>query len=434
MSHLPDGWRLVRFRDLGTWYGGGTPAKNRREFWIDGEIPWLSPKDMGPHVIQGTKDHITRPAVTGSSARLVPAGSVAVVVRSGILERTIPVAFVPFETTLNQDMKAVAPREDIEPKWIAWGLRYLERSLLDHTRKAGTTVASLEIPRFLEAQLPVPPLAEQWRIVEILEDHLSRLNAAEALLKGASRRVTSLEAQAVRSALTARDNTEQPRDVFLQPVGVADGELATLALPRGWQWTRLGDISEVVGGVTKDVKKQSAADLVEVPYLRVANVQRGRLDLSRVTSIRVPSAKSAALRLRAGDLLLNEGGDRDKLGRGWIWEDQIANCIHQNHVFRARVRDGGVDPRIVSWAANTMGGPWCERNGKQSVNLASISLTRIRLMPIPLPPQDEQTGVIQAIDSVTAACRLIRSEVSANEAKTSGLKRSLLNAAFSGRL
>src|SRR5690349_7635001 len=104
------------------------------------------------------------------------------------------------------------------------------------------------------------------------------------------------------------------------------------SIPSSWAWTTLGEIAEVVGGVTKDTKKQSDPALPLVPYLRVANVQRGRIDLRSVAEIRVPSATAERLRLRPGDVLLNEGGDRDKLGRGWIWEGQLSECIHQNHV------------------------------------------------------------------------------------------------------
>ena len=141
-----------------------------------------------------------------------------------------------------------------------------------------------------------------------------------------------------------------------------------------------------MGGVTKDSKKQSLPGMVEVPYLRVANVQRGALKLDEVSSIRVTPQQAQALELRTGDVLLNEGGDRDKLARGWVWEGEVPSCIHQNHVFRARLRID-LDPYFLSFTANTLGGRWAERNGKQSVNLASISLSMIRRMPVIVPPE-----------------------------------------------
>ncbi|BCY07288.1 hypothetical protein L3i22_023760 [Actinoplanes sp. L3-i22] len=205
-------------------------------------------------------------------------------------------------------------------------------------------------------------------------------------------------------------------------------------LPNGWQWLRLADVADVVGGVTKDSKRQDDPAFVEVPYLRVANVQRGHLRLDYVATIRVAPSKAAALRLKPGDVLLNEGGDRDKLARGWIWEGQIDDCIHQNHVFRARVRDDRIDPRLLSWAANTLGAPWAEHNGKQTTNLASISLSKIRLMPLPIPPRDMQTGLVQQISDQLAGIDRLTKQVTSSLARSEALRKSLLDAAFTGRL
>ena len=232
-------WDRVRLKDLGTWYGGGTPSKSNPEFWVDGHVPWLSPKDMGPEVLSTTVDHITSAAVVGSSTRLVPAGSVAVVTRSGILERTLPVAVVPFETTMNQDMKAVAPHEGIDPRWVAWGLRAYERQLLRETRKAGTTVASIEMARFYDFTLPLPGLDEQRRVVAILEDHLSRLDAANAATASATRRLAALRERSIIDAIIGAGNTTRSH-ATLVPVGTHDGNLPDL--PLGWDWARLGEV------------------------------------------------------------------------------------------------------------------------------------------------------------------------------------------------
>jgi len=169
-------------------------------------------------------------------------------------------------------------------------------------------------------------------------------------------------------------------------------------IPKTWEWATLGEIAEVVGGVTKDSKKQSDPTYVEVPYLRVANVQRGYLDLSNVATIRVSPAKAEKLTLEPGDVLMNEGGDRDKLGRGWVWDGQIPNCIHQNHVYRARILGGVLHPKLLAWHANGFGRDWFLRNGLQSVNLASISLSRVKEFPVPVPPLAEQRRIVAALE------------------------------------
>lgn len=280
--------------------------------------------------------------------------------------------------------------------------------------------------------VPLPPLAEQHRIVEALEDQLSRLDAGVLTVKTIVQRLARLRDQIItptNRAMAASDEVAAPE---LQPSGVVDGDLPRL--PASWRWMRLGELADVVGGITKDTKKQGSPDFVEVPYLRVANVQRGRIDLTTITYIRVPESKASQLALRYGDVLLNEGGDRDKLGRGWIWEDQIEHAIHQNHVFRARIIGKVLDPKLLAWHANGFGRGWFEANGKQSVNLASISLTKIKLFPVPVPPPDEQAKMVQEIEEQLSV--LDNATAAAGQAlrKAAGLKHALLAQAVSGRL
>jgi type I restriction enzyme, S subunit len=296
----------------------------------------------------------------------------------------------------------------------------------------GTTRLKLTQSAMRRMPICYPELEEQRRIVDILEDHFSRLDAAESGIASSVLRLASLKERVLYAGLLGEtiSGPREPND--LTDCGTEDGQLPDL--PMGWTWRRLGEITSVVGGVTKDSKRQSDPAFVEVPYLRVANVQRGRLDLGKVTSIRVPAIKAKALRLLAGDVLMNEGGDRDKLARGWVWEGQVEDCIHQNHVFRARVVDGAIEPKLLSWAANTIGGRWAERNGKQSVNLASISLTKIRQMPVPVPPKNVQPELVKQLEDQLQACDRLVSNLDEALARAATLRQSLLVTAFAGRL
>src|SRR5205085_6907961 len=116
-------------------------------------------------------------------------------------------------------------------------------------------------------------------------------------------------------------------------------------------------------------ERKPTQNLRPVPYLRVANVQRGFLDLGEVSKIDATEEEVAELRLEEGDVLFNEGGDRDKLGRGWIWRGELPDCIHQNHVFRARIRSGLADPKYLSWYGNSAGQAYFIAEGKQTTNL-----------------------------------------------------------------
>jgi|SRR5579875_1266084 len=206
------------------------------------------------------------------------------------------------------------------------------------------------------------------------------------------------------------------------------------SIPASWVWTTLGEIAEVVGGVTKDTKKQSDLALPQVPYLRVANVQRGYLDLREIAQIRVSEATLSKLRLLPGDVLLNEGGDRDKLGRGWVWEGQIPNCIHQNHVFRARLAKNAVHPRFLALFINGPARHWFDQNAKQSVNLASISLSRIKQLPVPLPSLPEQHRIVAILEEHLSRLDAGGSLVEYSATRSTRLRGTILDVAAQGTL
>jgi type I restriction enzyme S subunit len=204
-------------------------------------------------------------------------------------------------------------------------------------------------------------------------------------------------------------------------------------LPREWRWSLLEDIAEVVGGVTKGQKFGPDDELVEVPYLRVANVQREHLRLEEILRITTTKQKADALRLLPGDILLNEGGDRDKLGRGWVWGGEIPDCVHQNHVFRARILNG-LPPKFVSFYANSIGQAFFFEKAKQTTNLASISLSKIRQLPVPVPPHDVANEIVAQLEARLSRIDKATADLRSVEAKLARHRASVLAAATSGTL
>lgn len=135
-----------------------------------------------------------------------------------------------------------------------------------------------------------------------------------------------------------------------------------------------------------------------------------------------------------GDVLFNEGGDRDKLGRGWVWEGQVAECIHQNHVFRARLVSNDIPPKLVSWCGNSYGQLWFMRTGKQSTNLASINLTVLRSFPVPLAPAREQEAIVEAVEEQISIIDHLEADLEAKLKSAHALRQSILRHAFTGQL
>ena len=191
------------------------------------------------------------------------------------------------ESVCSNFMQLMRPRADVaDPRFLHLYLNHLHAmGATIPLQTASTNIRNIKVSDYAKLAVPVPEISEQRQIVAILEEHLSDLEDAERALDRAARRLAGLREQRVLFALTGGDAIHR-RSPAIDPAGTHDGHLPSL--PIGWEWMRLGDVAEVVGGVTKDTKKQSDPALPEVPYLRVANVQRGRLDLRSIATIRVP--------------------------------------------------------------------------------------------------------------------------------------------------
>lgn len=204
-------------------------------------------------------------------------------------------------------------------------------------------------------------------------------------------------------------------------------------LPDGWAWASLDQVTEIRSGLALN-RQNIPVGGITVPYLRVANVQRGRLDLNDVREVTVSPKDIEELRLEEGDILFNEGGDRDKLGRGWIWEGQLQDCIHQNHVFRARPVTDELEPRLISIWGNTFGQEYFERVAKQTTNLASISLSKLSQFPVPLPPYAEQQEILSKIEGMFDQADEQENQIQNKLNMLSQLRQRILASAFSGQL
>ncbi len=168
-----------------------------------------------------------------------------------------------------------------------------------------------------------------------------------------------------------------------------------------------------------------------MPYLSVANVQDRHLDLSSVKTIEASDAEVARYRLLPGDLLLTEGGDPDKLGRGTVWAGEVEECIHQNHVFRVRITDGSVTPTFLNWLVGSeRGKQYFLRAAKQTTGIASINKTQLSDFPLLTPPIDVQEEFAARLRKVEHLRCSMDTSMRAAEAMLSSLQ----HRAFTGSL
>lgn len=199
-----------------------------------------------------------------------------------------------------------------------------------------------------------------------------------------------------------------------------------MKLPDGWKRVRLEKISYIQTGIAKN--QNTSENNVELPYLRVANVQDGFLDLSEIKTISIDPGKISRYRLEPGDVLLTEGGDSDKLGRGTVWLGQIENCVHQNHVFVVRPDLNLILPVFLS--AQT-GSPYGKRYflscSKQSTNLASINSSQLKNFPVLLPPFPEQKAIADLLSTWDEAIEKTERLIQAKEKRFKRLLNDLIH-------
>jgi type I restriction enzyme S subunit len=406
VTELPSGWQRVALADLGTWYGGGTPTKGRSDFWSDGTVPWLSPKDMGQDVIRSTQDCVTEAAVGGSAIRRVPAGSVAVVVRSGILERTLPIAVVPIGVTLNQDMKALAPRSDVDARWVAWGLRSREQVLLHECRKAGTTVASIETKRLLAQELPLPPLVEQCRIVEILEDHLSRLDVAATQVAAVGQRLETWRRLSVDKLVLERSSGTTSLATVIERVeaGRSFGGPAPPAGPDEWGIIKVSAMTW--GTFRPEENKAVPADRVDPRF-----------------------------EIRPGDVLVSRANTTEYVGAPVLVPATRPRLLLSDKSLRL-IPKADIDR---SWLATVLGARSTRRQVSTLAtgtkdSMRNISQSSLMSVEVPLADPRQQREVADHAAVIENRAARLHTELSSTLDRGQALRRALLAAAFSGQL
>jgi type I restriction enzyme S subunit len=248
-----------------------------------------------------------------------------------------------------------------------------------------TTIPNLSRGRLAALEVAKPSKPEQEKIAAALWK-VQRAIEIENKLVAAAR---ELKLSTMHQLFTSGLRRELQKETPFGPV------------PKNWEIRPLVEWAFVQGGATKG-RIIRLEDSIEVPYLRVANVQDGRLDLNEIKTIRIRRDELESYRLQKDDVVLTEGGDFDKLGRGFIWECQIDPCIHQNHIFAVRVNRSRLWPRYFAYLAQSpYGKAYFLTVAHKTTNLACINTTKLRAFPVLRPELDEQkeiATILQTID------------------------------------
>jgi type I restriction enzyme, S subunit len=292
-------------------------------------------------------------------------------------------------------------RESVLPEWVYYFVRR-ESFRREAKRNFTGTAGQQRVPTsFLqETRLPVPSLEEQRRIVDLLA-------RAEGIVR--LRREAQQKAAELIPAIFI--------DMF--------GDPATN--PEAWRRQPLSAVAEVISGVAKG-RKLDRGEAVELPYMRVANVRDGYLDLAEVKTIEIKRSEVEKLLIRPGDLLMTEGGDPDKLGRAALWAGEIDACVHQNHVFKVRSNQACLSPIYLrALAGSAYGKAYFLSVAKKTTGIASINKTQLSAFPVPLPPLPLQQAFERRVQEVES----ILSQQAEAAGKAQGTFEALLARAFS---
>jgi len=203
LGEIPEHWEVKRLKFIATFFGGGTPSKDNLDYW-SGDIPWVSPKDMKRDLIYDTEDHITKTAIVNSSTRLVQPEAVLIVVRSGILRHSIPVAINTRPVAINQDMKALVLEPFFKPKYLASLIRGHQNALLVEWRKEGATVESIENELLVNTPCPTPHLMEQQAITDFIDHETAKIDALISRIREGIEKLREYSTALISAAVTGK--------------------------------------------------------------------------------------------------------------------------------------------------------------------------------------------------------------------------------------
>ena len=401
---MVEGWNYSLLSSVCEEITSGGAAPQGDKYFINGRYPFVRVVDMGN--LQGKKlMSQTRDMINDDGAvklRLFPKGTI-------LFTKSGASLLLNQRAILNEPMFVVShigcliPNENVISDWLYYWMKTVDFNVYAHA----TTLPSLKLTTIKGLTIPVPPIPEQERIVARIEELFSQLDAGVETLKKTKAQLAVYRQATITEAFSAENNTPN---------------------------VCLSDIAQIIGGITKG-RDLSGMETIELPYLRVANVQNGYLDLSEIKTILLRVDEKERYLLKPGDVLYTEGGDRDKLGRGTVWRGEIEDCVHQNHIFKARIDQSKAIPEYVAfWSMSTPARNYFYQKGKQSVNLASINKTVLSALTLPLPALEKQREIVNRIDFRLSVCDSIEHTVDTALQQAEAMRQSILKQAFEGRL
>ena len=343
---------------------GSTPKTTIEEYW-DGDVKWITPAELNENVyiINDSVRKITKLAVEKTGLSSFPEGTVILSTRAPIGK----VAIAGCEMYCNQGFKNLICSEKIFNKYLYWFLK--GNTMFLNSLGRGATFKEISKAIVSEIEINVPEIEEQHEIVKILEK-------VNTIIRFRKQELSVLDTL-VKARFVEMFENKTEYDQF-----------------------RLEEIADIVSGITKG-RKTKCGELREVPYMAVSNVKDGYIDWTTVKTILATEDEIIQYKLLPDDVLMTEGGDPDKLGRGAIISLPPKDCIHQNHIFRVRLDETRIFPRYFSaYLQSPQAKTYFLRAAKQTTGIASINMRQLRGLPTIVPPIEQQLKYVSFSEQV----------------------------------
>jgi len=402
---IPKSWQVAKLGDvLEDIIGGGTPSRDVARYW-NGDIPWITVKDMRSRQPESIQEHITKAGVEECATNIIPADTVITATRVGLGK----VVRVPYPAAINQDLKALIVGPKLDKSYLEWWILASANHI--ESIGSGTTVKGIRLNQLKELEIPLAPLPEQRRIVSAIETQLDRLDAAVARLHGAKARLKRYKQAVLKAAVDeAMENGDMvPLEELITSIG------------QGWSPKCLNSPSpdEEIWGVIKTTAIQPGA------YVEEENKE-----------LPSPLKPRPEHELKAGDVLVTRAGPRSRVGITCLVRETRPRLMNCDKAYRLRFDAKRVEPAYVEMLLNSPQITDQLDDLKTGISDSGVNLTqgRFLILEMPVIGLKEQRAMIRKTQEATASTAEMEATLDAQLLQSTRLRQAVLKRAFEGRL
>lgn len=415
---IPSNWMWLRLQDIGIYSGGKTPSMANKEYWSDGSVPWITSKDMKQKYLSTSEMLISNAAT--QELTIYPEKTVLFVVRSGILRRSFPVAILTQKGTINQDLKALRLYEPAMCEYVYYLLKGFETTILFQYAKDGTTVNNIVFDALLTMPIPIPPLAEQNRIVEKVQTIFALLDSIDTLQSQYQDNLATLKSKIIDAGIQGKLTEQLPEDgtaeeLYQQiqqeklalekagkikkskPLPPISDEEKPFEIPDNWKWVRWGALSEQIqyGYIA------SAKDSGRIKMVRISDIQDNKVIWGNVPYCDIDDANIDAYLLHDNDILFARTGGT--VGKSYLVENITEKAVFAGYLIRSSYSDK-LDAKYIKIFMNS-NLYWKQlQNGTTATAQPNCNGQTLSKMVLPLPPLGEQKRIVAKLEELLPLC------------------------------